>query len=847
MSNEYGVAQFYRSDAWSREGLKEHWLLQPKLSGNEIANGDFESWSGAEGGCTDCPRGWICDCTSGGGDINPETTKIYKGTSAKLDVSNVYGSALVKTKDFLANKIYQISFWYKGEAGTEDFYFLVGKLDISETYNFDTDTWTGGLSVYVINVADTAWTKVVTYIKVGAADKLAAAGYGFGWICASSSGTALYISDLQVREMETQIVGEMGNVLSVPVTSDPEWGDSEELLGRVGTGPAGNMGTKFDGVDDYLSRADDGSFDPVNWESGGSFSVGCRMMPSTIASGQDVIISKYNGSGNQRSWEISRSNNDIAAVVSSDGTSGEGKISYPACSNVLRANVLHNLTWSYLYDIDGASNSNITVDENTPATHANIVGPPHDTNGDFVVGSLHGGSNFWDGSISEVAVWKIALSTIETNKWRNPYFPGTNHGDGFYVDTCTQATTWANCSTQKCRDGTPNACQAEGTGVMAIFGAYTEILSDNSFETFTGDDSNPTFTHWTALETPGNGTANITAYRADTKHGDVAIRSVTTGTTSYTLLVSGCKTTGIGSDVYVSAQLKALAGVGRMVFQFRQWESVDCSTGYIGVNQFYDTGGVVSDPTWTEYGDLFGSGEWDGTAASYELRIYIAYQKAADVLIDTISLKAASYHTPWIHKLAGAETAYSARDYRLHNPLADYSEELDEDMYESGFCVSTWVYSDWAGDDGANRDLFFVTGTAGLNNRWQVSKNPEDNVQLVLYDSAGVFRIHQLAVTDTNWTAGDWKYIEACSDNAGTIAGHHYNANNATWYTWPDGGGAGTGIQDGQTSELHVGHSTATNFVDGYISEINMVPYSAIFPQAGFNSGKPPSNGPKPY
>lgn len=74
------------------------------------------------------------------------------------------------------------------------------------------------------------------------------------------------------------------------------------------------------------------------------------------------------------------------------------------------------------------------------------------------------------------------------------------------------------------------------------------------------------------------------------------------------------------------------------------------------------------------------------------------------------------------------------------------------------------------------------------------------------------------------------------------LKGHHYNESNSTWYDWSTAAGAGTGIQDGQAADLHIGHDANANFLDGFMSSFGVGPYSAIWPLNGFHGGRPPVN-----
>ncbi len=70
---------------------------------------------------------------------------------------------------------------------------------------------------------------------------------------------------------------------------------------------------------------------------------------------------------------------------------------------------------------------------------------------------------------------------------------------------------------------------------------------------------------------------------------------------------------------------------------------------------------------------------------------------------------------------------------------------------------------------------------------------------------------------------------------------------NGSWYDWSSSTGVGTGIQDGQGSELNVGGRTGTSSLDGYMPAFGIGPYNAIWPLEGWNNGRPPKHGKKPY
>jgi len=833
---DYGCAQFYRSDAWPRDGLIEHFVLDPGVQGDTLnGDGDFESWTGAEGGCTDCPANWTCNCTSWGGDIDQETIHLYAhDSSLEIEPDGLLTGLVYKTYSFAANDAYQLSFCYQGEAGTEDFLVAVSNVALNDSYNWDTDTWTAPVTYISITNIGTGWTCGRGYITVGAVDKV---NYLIAFAAQSADGTAIRIDNVRLERLNAvSVTGARGNILSVPVTSDQQWGHSEVAQPRVGTGPAGWWGMWLDGVDDYLS-CDDGDceMDPVNWNGGGYFSFGCRLITNTVAATVSMVTSKYAGAGT-RSWLIRRSTADLEFFVSDDGTNTDSN-----SVTVFTQDALH----SFVSTFDpsggpGACENNIYYNAYQIDTDATMTEcGPFDTAAALEVGSYNTGNNTWSGSIFECSLWEKELSAIEANKYISPYFPATNHGDGFYVDTCDQAASHATCSTQVCRDGTPNACQAEGTGVMALFDQYTELIQNNSFETNAGTDDNPTFTNWTVYA--GAGTTDLTAYRADTIHGNLSARMSADGAMSYYFLVSDCIAVSGGDPYYAYLKARSLKCSGDCYFYVLNHEYTDgACTNHVHT---HNVATEWPDVTWGEQGQAF-TVDAAANSMKLEISVYCIGGGEAEVLVDTVSIKEASYRTLWVENPAGAGlTTYNSRYYILHNPLADYCQSEGDDCYADGFCASAWVYTDWAGNDGSVHNILYVPATVGSNNLWQIKKTGGNDLYFNYYDGAGVNRSVHLAVTNTNWTSAKWKYVEWCSNNSdNTVVAHHYNVNNTTWYDWGSLAGAGTGIQDGQSSELYIGHEGDANYCDCYQSEIHISPYSAIYPNIGFNGGIPPRN-----
>jgi len=273
-------------------------------------------------------------------------------------------------------------------------------------------------------------------------------------------------------------------------------------------------------------------------------------------------------------------------------------------------------------------------------------------------------------------------------------------------------------------------------------------------------------------------------------------------------------------------------------FAVEEYSGASCAT-LVTTNYIFQNSDVAGG-SWVEYGATFTTG---GTTVS--CKMIVLSDSASDILADMFSLKLGTYRTPWVENPTGAgTTTYNTRNYRFDNPLQRWSDADAEYGWENGFCVAKWVYTDWNSLAAGTAYFFQAIGTVGNNNAWWFSFTATELLQFRVYDAAASTRFSQYgAVTDTDWTAGDWKYIEGCTDNTGTIVAHHYNRANTTWYVWSAPSGPGTGIQDGAGTENVVGGTGTTN---GYFSEVRISPYPAgafAWPNAGFNNGEPPVNG----
>lgn len=839
-AQSYGIADFSRNDCFTKENLVDMWFpLSPGVRGDDTQGlGDFETWTGVAGTCGDCPTSWTCTCTNTG-SIQDEALIVYK-TNTSMEMFDGTGNATAYYEyTLLANTSYQITWKHKGNVGgQEDFEFRVRNAAGNDNYNFVTALWQAGDAPVTLTNITLAWTSMTLHIATGVAAKT---DYRFDF-ATTSAGDTIYIDDFKIQPLYTAgINGRRTNVLAIPAGGYPTFNNNPETLPRTGFGPTGNWGMSLDGAGDYVERTEDNTFDPtVECEAqAGSFTVWCRgVLPHTIAAGTYFLPNKWDGNNVDIGWGLYQATAALTFGISDDGTAGAGNLTTVSTAGAFGANQVTNFCATYSFDGDAVSDMNLYANALAVSNSAIANGPVNNSAEDLVIGARSDDKTlFFDGVVTQCGFHCGAFSAAQASKVINPYFKGTsyNNQDGFYASSCTQVASAATCSWDKCRDGSPTACQADGSGFMPVFDAYTELVQNNSFETVVGDDSNPNFTNWTDYGVVGDGSFSVTAYRADTVHEDVALRFKTTGTTSRANADSDCIAVAGSTDYYITALTKKLDPTSTADYWviLVEHDNGVCSSAILS-NTIYR--GDIS----TVWGrEVDGVVTTNVATQSVNLAL-VLYQSASDVIIDTVSVKAASYFVPWTENVAGAgTTTYTARNYQVHNPLSDYIESESSDAYLSGFCVSTWVWTSWTGVTGGGRYILYVPGTAGNNNRWEIRKTGSNNMAFYVYDNAGASKTAHLAATAANWSACSWKYIEVCTDNTGNVKGHWYNAANSTWYDMTSSAGAGTAIQDGQSTVMHIGAVNGATTIEGYIWRIALDPYNLAYPQTNFTDGPP--------
>lgn len=826
----YLYADFTRNDYIPRDSIVADWNFLDAMVEGDLLNGQGDMETGAAGGgCTYCPNGLTCLCL-GTSTLTQETSKVYKNNSSLKFVVDVAGDYIGYYYILVAepNTAYQISFSHKGESGGENDY--VQLVNAGLFYNFAIDAWQVPNSSVSYNLV-TSWTKENLYFLNDAVPRNVVIS-----LARAAGNQTFYIDDFQIRKLKnTGPKSTAGQYTLAPtVTSDMRFGDSPKLLSKPADGPAGWWGTWFDGVDDEMSIA---GFNPT-----GDFTQ-CISVIQDNCPALARPVWKYSGAPNS-GWGI------YSATCTWNGLIGNAAGNSATGATNGTQNVLDKVCFRYDAVADGSSllyiRSNNTVD--TGITTARY---PVDANVDTY--RIMNGGGPQAGSMQNASYFSKYLDNIEVSKWINPHFPSNNNNRGSYVMSCSQAASHATCSTQKCRDGTPAACQAEGTGAMAIYGQRTELVGYNSYETVVNDDSNPLFTGHSTLSVNGDGVSSVTAYRDETMHGNVSVRLKSSGSTAYSAVSTVCIAVAPATTYYAYVSAKQLGGTRTNMFlRLVEYSDGACVTSVSQTDLItgsIDSSFSVRKPvaalttTGATNSVLLAVVNFGAYAAATPT---FAGTASSDILVDSISLKVAPYWTPWVHTPGAGTVTYNSRDYRIRNTIADQSYSGTY-PYNTGWCASFWVYTDWAGNDGVQHYISSVAGTAGNNNAWYIYKWSNDTIYFDLFSSAGAQGYRLVATDATNWAAGNWKYFEGCNSNTGTYFAHWFNVANNTWYTLTNNVGGMAG-QDGQTTSIYLGESGAnTMFLDGFISQLCIKPYSATYTYCGFNSGKPPSLSSRPY
>lgn len=719
------------------------------------------------------------------------------GSVVSLPPGNSYVAA--DGLSFPANSAYQIQFSQYGTLGTEKSKLVVEETDSGDQYDFSAKTWGG--AAYKETAVGTlgTWSTVTAQVVTGVAARTPVKVI----LKAAGTGGPILFDRFIVTPLRQS--GPKAGATNLVVEGGVKFTDSPDGMTRgSGSAPAYKWGTWFDGTSGKLtcSVANCPWSDPAD-----DFSFGCyKMVPENSAAPIAGNSAGAVGWGFYTSVAKHTATIINAAHLSTTVTMGATTSVAGSPSNAL---------FTYDYKADTTSVLNVYSNTNTPGNSSTARGPATG-GGDMSIGYVPGHSYF-TGSMGRCAAWNRALSATEAYQWMHPYFPSNNFGIENSVRFCGY-NAQAICTKERCVNGRTTWCPAEGSGVVSIAEGRTEYAANNSFETNTGSDAVPIFTGWSI-----GGTGSRTAYKVGARHGNVAYRGKTSGVQTETL-ESSCAavtpTTTLTSYLYA----KALSGSPKITYKLRLYTDGACGV-YHGASTLHSkrSDGVIEN---TDLDAILIPTRWNlfhGTLPSLppginSARIYIMLSGDGDTLLDTVSLRANTENmTPWVLNSGVGTTTFTSRHVYLDNPLA---KTVNGGLaYTQGYCVGGWV---WDSHEACHDNYLWYTTTTGLANTTALQTNNADcSPQFSILDKdgkTGLRRPTGSTVSDTVWTSNNWKYIEGCVLGS-TLQAHHYNAATQTWHAWNStvGSTAGfSGVQNAQSTSLHLGSTGGGYTIDGY-------------------------------
>jgi len=393
-----------------------------------------------------------------------------------------------------------------------------------------------------------------------------------------------------------------------------------------GTWPAGLSGAQgyahdLNGVDDEWYRADTGAGDA--FEPSGSFSVRCALTAHDVSGSQD-IIGKWTALGSQRGWKLYLSTTTVGLGVSDDGTTDAGHVSYASKAAAVSKFVPAFITASYQYVADGSSVGNVYVNNLSTGSNSSMDGPAFDNTSNFEIGS--GSGNFFNGLIHHCAYYDGVVLTEADHDFAFAQWQGRMSTTG-NVATVTSAAP-PDVIMAPPASGTepfivPQPANASyiGSPAAGSGGAYGASgitnLAYRSRICWTQTGGNEP-QGWGSVETAGDGSADISCSTDYAANGLYSAKTVLTGTTSYASIRTACITTGIGSDIYLSAYQMCASGTCTSQLRVLEYDAADC-TSYLADTLVIGTVGTTA---WAKFGGTFASGSWNGSTSSYKVHLF---------------------------------------------------------------------------------------------------------------------------------------------------------------------------------------------------------------------------------
>lgn len=542
-------------------------------------------------------------------------------------------------------------------------------------------------------------------------------------------------------------------------------------------------GWTFDGSTDYLSRADDGTFDPA-----GSFSV-MAVVTLDDVSGTNSIVGKWLPAGGHRTWWLYGSTTAAAFSVSPDGVSAESVSKNPVLSVGVPTCII------VTYDTSGgigAAVSSIYVDEVAKANKTDCTGVLADKDSSMEIGSNGGGVNKLDGTIHHVeyadgTAWSEAHARMRCRQYMGTL---SSQSTGQYVaasSTSPPALMVAppDSGTEPFLVGQPANSARVGSPATGRGGAYgaggiTNLAERSSFETWVAGSP----TGWAEA-----GTGDCAESTARIAHGQDAVRCTLSDAVETVTLTGNCFAVSGATDYHASVFARLESGTGDLNFIVYEDDTADCSspTGHTTIGStplsYWDR--RVDTPFTTQPGTV---------AAQIVLELPAGAAQVVD--LDAIMFKPGALPTD----------AFCSTDVNAPAVCTPELLSINSPISANGQTQIEFVASSpWAGTDLAAAVILLSDGNAGAANTEQITVyQTTDEPTLDVYDSAG--DVKRVTVNVSNLAANTDYTLKASKTSTGALRFFW----NSVWQTTM--AGAGTGIRSAAQSTTSLCNNGSSAF-----------------------------------
>lgn len=569
-----------------------------------------------------------------------------------------------------------------------------------------------------------------------------------------------------------------------------------------GTYPSGlstqGYAHRLDGAADYWYRADDGTFD-----FGDDFTIHAAITPDTVAAGEDCIVAKYETTDNKKSWKLCRSADGIVFTMSADGST-DTTVTKASCLAAHRPAFI-----TATYDKSGTT-ADVYVDNLAVATSGAAAADLYDTTANLEVGASDTGATLWDGLISElVLVPAYKTEADHLFAWRQ--YQGrmsTTTNVASVTSAAPPAVIMAPPASGTEPFIIPQPANASyigspATGSGGIYGAaaITNLIYRSAICETQDGSSHPQ--GWVTAETAGDGSAAVDCSTDTVAHGARSLKVVLTGTTSAANITSACITTGIGSDVYLSAYNKCTSGTCASRLGLAEYDNADC-TANLAFNAVLN---FMSGTDWEKQDAVFAAGSWNGATSSFT--IYLNENGNGGTT--------AYWNSPQLRVASTPTDAFCGSDA----DAAAVCTILDVTSGSEALSAASWTITATVRSpiDGAEatpvRTILRVPATAGDNNKITASW-ASDTLTLSVFDSAGAEKTSTVAAAGN----ADTDYDIVLKKNAmGQIW--------ACWEGTCDATPGTAALTDGVGSEIVIG-SDGTTGGDVWVRDLKI--YRRVLP-----------------